>query len=76
MWYRAALVHRVAGDVENAAENAFAHRHGNRRACRLDRQPALQAFGGTHRDRAHPAFAEMLLHFEDESVGLARSPSK
>ena len=42
----------------------LADRHGDRRAGGLDLQAALQAFGNAHRDRAHDAVAELLLHFE------------
>ena len=42
----AAAVDRCAGDVENAAEDAVAHRHGNRRAGVDDGHATLQALGG------------------------------
>ena len=61
---RAALVLRLAEHVHDAAERADADGHGDRRAGRLDAEPALQALGGAHRDRAHDAVAELLLHLE------------
>ncbi len=62
--YRAALVLRRAEHVHDATERCLADRHGDRAAGRLDLQAALQAFGHAHRDRAHDAVAELLLHFE------------
>ena len=49
----------------------FADGDGNRRAGVLDFVAALQAFRERHTDRAHPAFAEVLLHFHGELGGLA-----
>ena len=65
---RALAVDRRAGDVENAAEHAFADGHRDRRAGVDDRPAAHEALGGGHRDGAHDAFAEMLLHFEREEL--------
>ncbi len=36
-----------------------------------DRVAAHEAFGGGHGDRAHEAFAEVLLHFERQVLLLA-----
>ncbi len=63
---RTAIVDRVAGHVEDAAERPLAHRNGDRAAGVGHRHAALKAFGGRHRDGADPFFAEMLLHFEGE----------
>jgi hypothetical protein len=35
-----------------------------------DVEAATHAFGGTHRDRAHDAVAELLLHFERQVLAL------
>jgi hypothetical protein len=40
--HRAAFIDGVAGDVEDAAENAFAHRHGNRGAGAVTGMPRLR----------------------------------
>ena len=63
---RAAIIDRIAGDIEDPAESPLAHRHGDRAAGVVDGHAALQAFGRGHGDRAHPVFAEVLLHFEGE----------
>ena len=62
--HRTFLVLRLAEHVHDAAERARAHRHGNPLARAVDGEAAAQAFGRTHRDRAHDAVAELLLHFE------------
>jgi len=67
----AAFIDGITGDVENAAQDAFADRHGNGRAGGLHRNATLQAFAAAHRDGADPAFAEVLLHFEDKAVADA-----
>ncbi len=64
--HRALFVHGIAGDIEDAAQHAFAHGHGNRRAGVGDGHAALEAFGRGHRDGAHPVFAEVLLDLEGE----------
>ena len=63
---RAAVVLRLAEHVHDAAERRLAHRHVDRLAGGLHGEPAAQAFGGAHRDGAHDAVAELLLHFERE----------
>src|SRR5690606_29907558 len=63
-------VHRSTGDVEDAAENALAHRHGDGRAGIGHGHAALEAFGGRHGDGAGHAFAEVLLNLEGEQLGL------
>ena len=61
----------VASDVEDTAEHFFADRDGDGAAGVEDVHAALEAFSGNHGDGAHPAVAEMLLHFADEACGLA-----
>src|SRR5205085_1188683 len=63
---RAAFIDGVTGDIEDAAQHAFADGHADRIAGRGDFQAALEALGRTHRDAPYPALAEVLLHFEDE----------
>ena len=67
---RAALVHGFADDVEHAAHDAVADRHGDGPAGVGDFHAALEAVGGGHGDGAHPVVAEVLLHFEGQ-LGLA-----
>ena len=67
----AAAVHRRAGDVEDAAEDALADRHGDRGAGVVDRVATDEALGGGHGDRAHEAFAEVLLDLEGQRLLLA-----
>ena len=64
--HRALLVLRLAEHVHDAAERAGAHRHGDALAGARDGEAAAQALGGTHRDRAHDAVAQLLLHFEGQ----------
>ena len=65
---RAALVDRLADDVQDAAERLGADRHGDR-AAGVDRLLAAhQAVGGVHGDGAHFGFAEMLRHFEHDQA--------
>ena len=40
----------------------------DRRPGILDRQAAADAFGGTHRNRAHHAVTQLLLYFKGQSV--------
>ncbi len=65
------FIDRVADDVEHASEDLLAHGNGNRGIGGDDLQPALQPFGGGHRDGAHPAVTEMLLHLEGQRGFLA-----
>src|SRR6202043_2999750 len=65
-FHRALLVLRLAEHVHDAAERGPAHRHGNPLARPVDGETAAQAFGRTHRDRAHDAVAQLLLHFEGQ----------
>ena len=61
---RAAFVHRVAHDVEDAAHDGVADGHGNDGAGVGDFVAALEALGRSHADGAHPVVAEVLLDFE------------
>ena len=69
---RGAAVHGLADDVEDAAEDLFAHGHLDRLAGVLHVGPADQAVRGVHRDRAHGRLAEVLSDLEDEVVRLVR----
>ena len=66
---RPALVHRVAGDIEHPAHDAFADGHGDRPAAIGDLQAALESLGAGHGDGADPVIPEMLLHFERQLDG-------
>ena len=61
---RASFVLRLAEHVHDAPQSAGAHRHHDALARALHRQPAAQTLRWTHRDRAHDAVAQLLLHFE------------
>src|SRR5213075_2999273 len=61
---RSLLVHGLAGDIENAAHDAFAYGHGNGRAGIHDLQATLESLGAGHRDRTNPIVSKMLLDFE------------
>jgi hypothetical protein len=69
--HRSALVHGVAGDVEDPAEDLVADRHADRGTGVGEGHAALEAVGGAHGDRAHPAVAEVLLDFEGQGGLLA-----
>ncbi len=61
-----AVVLRGAEHVHDAAERGLAHGHVIGLPVGLHGEAALQTFGGAHRDGAHHAVAELLLHFERE----------
>ena len=67
---RPALVHRLADDVEDAAQGLGADRHADRRAGVGHFGAAHEPVGRVHGDGAHGALAEMLRHFEDEALAL------
>ena len=67
--HRAKLVHGLADHVHHAAERASAHGHRNRSALVDGLHPAHHAVGGFHGDAAHAAFAQVLLHFENDVDG-------
>ena len=60
------FVHRLADHVDHAAQRLFAHRNANRSAQIDGLHAAHHAVGRFHRHRAHAAFAQVLLHFEDD----------
>ncbi len=73
----AAVVDRLAEQVEDPAEGALADRDRDRPAGVDHLVAALEAVGGVHRDRAHAVVAEVLLHLERQvaspvAVALAR----
>src|SRR5690606_17946595 len=67
--HRSAVVLRGAQHVHDAAQGGLAHGHVDRPAGGAHREATLEAFGGTHRDGAHHAVAQLLLHFECQ-VGI------
>ena len=68
---RAAIVNRIARDVKEAAEHAFAHWHGDRPACVGHAHATLQPFGTRHRNCPYPIVTKMLLHLERHFCGHA-----
>ena len=63
---RAELVHRLPDNVHDAPKGAVAHRHGDRPAQVNRLHPAHHAVGRFHSDAACTAFAQVLLHLEDD----------
>ena len=61
---RAALIDRPAEDVHHASEHPRADRHLDAVPGVADLHAPPQAVGGTHRDRAHDAIAQLLLDLE------------
>ena len=66
--HRTGFIDRLADHVDDAAERAGADRHHDRVAGVGDFLTADQTLGGVHRDGAHRGFAEMLRHFEHQTV--------
>ncbi len=66
---RAELVDRLADHVDDAAQRLFAHGNADGPAEVDDLHAADHAVGGFHRDRAHAAFAQVLLHLENHADG-------
>src|SRR3990172_3655995 len=64
---RAAVVDRPTEHVHDAAERALTYRNGYRRTGADHFHAAAQAVGGTQRDAAHNAVAELLLDFEGQA---------
>ena len=62
----AALVDRLADDVEDAAERLWTDRHHDRLAGIDDLSAPHQPVRRVHRNRAHDVLAELLRHFEDQ----------
>ena len=67
---RAGFVHRLADDVDDAAERAFADGNRDRLAGVVHLLAAHETFGGVHRDGAHGRFAQMLGDFEHQPVAV------
>ena len=67
---RPTLVHRLADDIEDAAQRLRPDRHEDGRAGVHDLGAAHQAVGRVHGDGAHDVLAEMLRHLEDEALAL------
>src|SRR5262249_17055231 len=67
--HRTALIHGLADHVEHAPECRRAHRHFHRMAKADRLHAAHQPFGRLQRDRAHAAFADVLLRFADDVDG-------
>src|SRR6266850_297476 len=65
VWNVAEVVDRFADHVHDAAQRAFAYGNGDWSSRIGGLHPAHHAVGGQHRDRAHAAFAQVLLHFGD-----------
>ena len=65
---RARLVDRAAEHVHDAAERARPDRHRDACAGVLRLHATPQAVGRAHRDRAHDAVAELLLHLESQTL--------
>ena len=69
--HRSAVVLGMSEHIDDAAEGRLPDRHLDRLAARLDLHAALQSFGDAHRNGAHHAIAELLLHLERE-IALAQ----
>src|SRR5712664_1385246 len=62
----AQTVHRLTDNVEDATECSLANRHSDW-TTGIDRfHTAHHAVRGQHRNRTHPALAQMLLNFGDD----------
>ena len=62
----AEIVDRIANNIHHATECSFAHRHRDR-STRVGRfHSAHHPVGRQHRNRAHPAFPEVLLHLSND----------
>jgi hypothetical protein len=66
------FVHRLADDVEHAAQRFRAHRHHYRMAQADGFHAAHQAFGGLEGDGADASFADVLLDFANDIDGIER----
>ena len=60
------LVDRLADHIHHAAERAATNGHGNRSALVNGLHAAHHALGSFHGDATHAAFAQVLLHFDDD----------
>ncbi len=66
--HRAALVDRVADDVDDAPERAGTDRHADRRAGVGDFLAAHQPVGAVHGDGADGFLAQLLRHFQHQGA--------
>ena len=66
---RAKIVHGLADDVHHAAERAAADRSGDGATLIDGLHAPHHAVGRFHGDAAYAAFAEMLLHFQNDVDG-------
>src|ERR1039457_3074768 len=66
------LVHRLADDVEHAAQRLRAHRHHDGMSEADGFHAAHQAFGGLEGDGADASLGDMLLDFADDIDGIER----
>ncbi len=65
---RPRLIDRLTDDVHDTAERRVADRHADRVAGVKDLLAAHQAFGDVHGDGAHGVLAQVLRHFEHQTV--------
>ena len=66
---RAELIDRLSDYVHDPSERAAADGNGDGPALIDGLHAAHHAVGGLHGDAAHAAFAEVLLHFENDVDG-------
>ena len=62
---RAQAVNALSHDIQQAALDLVAHRHGYRASGRCHRQMPLESVGRLHRYCSHGVFSYVLLHFEN-----------
>src|SRR5215472_13693122 len=67
---RTQLVDGFADYVHHASQRAAAHGHGNRPTLIDDLHAAHHPVSRLHSHAAHPAFAQVLLHFENHVDGI------
>ncbi len=69
---RARFIHRLADDVQDAAERLFADRHRDWRAGVDHILAAHQTVGCVHGDRAHGGFPQVRRHFQNQAIAAVR----
>ncbi len=67
---RAALVYRFADDVDDPAQGRVAHRHRDRTVHVGHFLATHETFGRVHGDAAHGVFAQVLRHFQNQSLSV------
>ena len=72
--HRPALVHRLAGHVEDPPHHRHRRRASDRRTAVGDLVAALEPLRPGHRDGPNPAVAEVLLHLQRQLDRLALRP--